>query len=81
MCSFWDSLGQFTPVMIQSKLILQQCCKQKLSWDWPYPELLQNSLSKSLDKSNDVNVYEIPSHISQFSEHPSISKFGVGDCF
>ncbi len=59
VCSVYDPMGFLAPVMLPAKLLLQELCKQNLSWDENIPPILQtrwNSWISDLDKVVEFQV-------------------------
>ena len=39
--SFFDSLGAFSPILVEMKILFQSLCRDKFEWDAPLPESAQ----------------------------------------
>ena len=46
---FYDLLGLVSPVVLQSKLIYQSLCKEKINWDTIVPESIRNVRDKFVE--------------------------------
>ena len=46
---FYDSLGLVSPIVLQSKLIYQSLCKEKINWDTITPESIRNVWDKFVE--------------------------------
>ena len=46
---FYDLLGLVSPVVLQSKLIYQSSCKEKINWDTIVPESIRNVWDKFVE--------------------------------
>ena len=46
---FYDSLGLVSPIVLQSKLIYQSLCKEKINWDTIIPESIRNVWDKFVE--------------------------------
>ena len=46
---FYDLLGLVSPVVLQSKLIHQSLCKEKINWDTIVPESIRNVWDKFVE--------------------------------
>ena len=46
---FYDPLGLVSPVVLQSILIYQSLCKEKINWDTIVPESIRNVWDKFVE--------------------------------
>ena len=46
---FYDPLGLVSPVVLQSILIYQSLCKEKMNWDTIVPESIRNVWDKFVE--------------------------------
>ena len=46
---FYDPLGLVSPVVLQSILIYQSLCKEKINWDTIVPESIRNMWDKFVE--------------------------------
>ena len=46
---FYDPLGLVSPVVLQSILIYQSLCKEKINWDTIIPESIRNVWDKFVE--------------------------------
>ena len=46
---FYDPLGLVSPIVLQSKLIYQSLCKEKINWDTIVPESIRNVWEKFVE--------------------------------
>ena len=46
---FYDPLGLVSPIVLQSKLIYQSLCKEKINWDFIVPESIRNVWDKFVE--------------------------------
>lgn len=56
MSSVYDAIGFLAPLTLPAKLLLQEMCRQKLSWDEDIPPALQSHWISDLNKVKDFQV-------------------------
>ena len=57
---FYDPLGLISPIVLQSKLIYQSLCKEKLTWDTIVPEPFKKQWDTFIDKLRYTEKVIIP---------------------
>ena len=80
ICSLFDPLGFYSPLVIRLKLILQDIWQSKLGWDDILPENTVQEINSIQDDVKLVNSFELSRHIGIFDlDNSEIELHGFAD--
>ena len=60
LSSFFDSLGVFSPILVEMKILFQSLCQDKFDWDAPLPESTREQWDRWLQDLRKVQQVLVP---------------------
>ena len=60
---FYDPIGLLQPILINLKILFQELCKQKLSWDKILPDDFRNEFEKIMFSVQDMEKIFMPRNV------------------